>query len=162
MITALGAVYQATHQRADLVRFYREKLGLGDPDHHGGRQFFKVGDLRLEIESTEGADRPTAANDFKPRGPAPRTGLCFIVDDLDAQVVRMKGQGVPFDVDPTQEAGGARVAVCRDPDGNFVTLMSGPRRAPPARRVTPAKAKAKSPAKAKPKAKPKAAARKRR
>ncbi len=118
MVRAVGAIVQATNQRAEVVRFYREKLGLGDPDHAGGRQFFMVGDVRLGID----------AGDARLRGPLPRTSLCFVVDDLDAQVSHMKSLGVPFDVDPTQE-NGARVAVCRDPDGNFVTLMSGPARA---------------------------------
>ena len=127
MITAIGAVVHATHQRTELVRFYREKLGLGDPDHTKGQQFFRIGDLRLGIE----------AGDPKLRGPLPRTGLAFVVDDLDRQVSHMKALGVPFDLE-SHDASGARVAVCRDPDGNFVTLMSGPRlgenRPAPARR----------------------------
>ncbi len=127
MITAIGAIVHATHQRNELVRFYREKLGLGDPDHTKGQQFFRIGDLRLGID----------AGDARLRGPLPRTGLAFVVDDLDRQVSHMKSLGVAFDLEP-HEASGARVAVCRDPDGNFVTLMSGPRlgdnRPAPARR----------------------------
>jgi predicted enzyme related to lactoylglutathione lyase len=117
MVTAVGAIVQATHQRAELVRFYREALGLGDPDAIGGHQYFMVGDIHLGIDS----------GDPRVRGPLPRTGVYFVVDDLEAQVAHMKGQGVAFSVEPVTEAWGARVAVCRDPDGNFVTLMSGPR-----------------------------------
>ncbi|MHB1845297.1 MAG: VOC family protein [Deltaproteobacteria bacterium] len=135
MVRAVGGIVQATTQRAELVRFYREKLGLGDPDQHGGRQFFMVGDVRLGIDG----------GDSRLRGPVPRTGLSFVVDDLEAQVAHMKSLGVPFDLEPTQESGGARVAVCRDPDGNFVTLMSGPsRRAAPVA-VRPPKRSAKKP-----------------
>ncbi len=126
MITAVGAIVHSTSQRNELVRFYREKLGLGDPDHTKGQQFFRLGDVRLGVEGA----------DSRLRGPLPRTGLCFVVDDLDAQVSHMKSLGVPFDVEP-QESGGARLAVCRDPDGNFVTLMAGPRL--PASRVAPAR-----------------------
>jgi predicted enzyme related to lactoylglutathione lyase len=135
MVTAVGAIVHASSQRNELVRFYREMLGLGDPDHLKGQQFFRVGDLRLGIE---GADP-------RLRGPLPRTSLQFVVDDLDAQVAHMKGLGVAFDIDP-QESGGARVAVCRDPDGNFVTLLSGPKL--PGSRVAPAKAPRRSASKA--------------
>ena len=106
MVTAVGAIVQATHQRAELVRFYREALGLGDPDAVGGHQYFMVGDIHLGIDSG---------------------GVYFVVDDLEAQVAHMKQQGIAFNVEPVEENWGARVAVCRDPDGNFVTLMSGPR-----------------------------------
>jgi len=34
---------------------------------------------------------------------------------------------VPFDIEPASDGSGARRAVCRDPDGNFVALLSGPR-----------------------------------
>ena len=136
MITAVGAIVHATSQRNELVRFYREKLGLGSPDHSKGQQFFRLGDVRLGIEGS----------DSTLRGPLPRTGLQFVVDDLDAQVTHMKSLGVPFDVDP-QESGGARIAVCRDPDGNYVTLLAGPKlpgsRVAPARRPTRSKAKSK-------------------
>ena len=147
MVTAVGAIVHATSQRNELVRFYREKLGLGDPDHLKGQQFFRVGDVRLGIE---GADP-------RLRGPLPRTNLYFVVDDLDSQVGHMKAQGVPFDIDP-QESGGARVAVCRDPDGNFVTLMSGPKL--PGSRVAaakePSRSKGKGRSAPKAKARPKA------
>jgi predicted enzyme related to lactoylglutathione lyase len=140
MVTAVGAIVHATSQRNELVRFYREKLGLGAPDHLKGQQFFRVGDLRLGIEGP----------DTRLRGAMPRTNLYFVVDDLDAQVGHMKAQGVPFDIDP-QESGGARVAVCRDPDGNFVTLMSGPKL--PGSRVAAAKAPKRSKGRSAPKAK---------
>ncbi|HUB07992.1 MAG TPA: VOC family protein [Myxococcales bacterium] len=126
MITAVGAIVHSTSQRNELVRFYREKLGLGDPDHTRGQQFFRLGDVRLGVEGS----------DARLRGPLPRTGLYFVVDDLEAQVSHMKSLGVPFDVEP-QDSGGTRVAVCRDPDGNFVTLMAGPRL--PGHRVAPAR-----------------------
>ena len=71
MVTAVGAIVQATHQRAELVRFYREALGLGDPDAVGGHQYFMVGDIHLGIDS----------GDPRLRGPLPRTGVTFVVDD---------------------------------------------------------------------------------
>ncbi len=149
MVTAISAIVQSTTRRADVVRFYREALALGEPDHTQGRDFFMVGDLHLAID----------AGDPRLRGPTPRLGLFFVVDDLEGQVTHMKEAGVSFDLEPTQDSGGTRVAVCRDPDGNFVTLMSGPRRprtrqlarptgkktgkkkAPPAKRSAKAKGK---------------------
>jgi predicted enzyme related to lactoylglutathione lyase len=118
VVTAISAIVQSTTRRADVVRFYREALALGEPDHTQGRDFFMVGDVHLAVD----------AGDPRLRGPLPRLGLFFVVDDLEAQVTHMKESGVSFDVEPSQDPSGTRLAVCRDPDGNYVTLMSGPRR----------------------------------
>jgi catechol 2,3-dioxygenase-like lactoylglutathione lyase family enzyme len=119
VVTAISAIVQSTARRADVVRFYREALALGEPDHTQGRDFFMVGDVHLAVD----------AGDPRLQGPLPRLGLFFVVDDLEAQVSHMKEAGVSFDVEPTPDSSGTRLAVCRDPDGNYVTLMSGPRRA---------------------------------
>jgi catechol 2,3-dioxygenase-like lactoylglutathione lyase family enzyme len=118
VVTAISAIVQSTTRRADVVRFYREALALGEPDHTQGRDFFMVGDVHLAVD----------AGDPRLRGPLPRLGLFFVVDDLEAQVTHMKEAGVSFDIEPSQDPSGTRLAVCRDPDGNYVTLMSGPRR----------------------------------
>lgn len=117
MVTAVRAILHSSPSRADLVRFYREGLGCGDPDHLNGEELFQLGDLHLGVNS----------GDPRLRGPLPRISMTFVVDDLDAQVVHLKGLGVPFELEPTQDVNGTRRAVCRDPDGNFVTLLSGPR-----------------------------------
>jgi catechol 2,3-dioxygenase-like lactoylglutathione lyase family enzyme len=123
MVTAIRAIVHSSPSRADLVRFYREGLGLGDPDHLHGEELFQVGDLHLGVNS----------GDSRLRGPVPRVSITFVVDDLDEQVAHLKSLGIPFDLEPTQDSNGTRRAVCRDPDGNLVTLLSGPR-APGSRR----------------------------
>jgi catechol 2,3-dioxygenase-like lactoylglutathione lyase family enzyme len=146
VVTAISAIVQSTTRRADVVRFYREALALGEPDHTQGRDFFMVGDLHLAID----------AGDPRLRGPLPRIGLFFVVDDLEAQVNHMKEAGISFDLEPTQDPSGTRLAVCRDPDGNFVTLMSGPRR-PRTRQPAPGKKRGPQQAKRSQKAKRKPA-----
>jgi hypothetical protein len=126
MVTAVRAILHSSPSRSDLVRFYRDGLGLGDPDHLQGEELFQVGDLHLAVNSGDG----------RLRGPVPRISITFVVDDLDDQVAHLKGLGVPFEVEPTQDSTGARRAVCRDPDGNFVILLSGPRAAGAKRRDT--------------------------
>ena len=117
MATSIRTISHTTPQRASLVRFYREGLGLGDPEHAGGDELFQFGDLVLRISS----------GDSRLRAPLPRTSLTFQVDDLDERVEHLKAAGVPFDVEPSADGSGNRRAVCRDPDGNFVVLLSGPR-----------------------------------
>ena len=126
MVTAIRAILHSSPSRSDLVRFYRDGLGLGDPDHLHGEELFQVGDLHLTVNSGDG----------RLRGPVPRISITFVVDDLDEQVAHLKSLGVPFEVEPTQDATGARRAVCRDPDGNFVILLSGPRAAGAKRKDT--------------------------
>jgi catechol 2,3-dioxygenase-like lactoylglutathione lyase family enzyme len=151
VVTAISAIVQSTTRRADVVRFYREALALGEPDHTQGRDFFMVGDVHLAVD----------AGDPRLRGPLPRLGLFFVVDDLEAQVTHMKEAGVSFDVEPSQDRSGTRLAVCRDPDGNYVTLMSGPRR-PRGRQLAlkALKGRGKPEAKRKPAKKPVASGRK--
>jgi catechol 2,3-dioxygenase-like lactoylglutathione lyase family enzyme len=117
MGTSIRTILHTTAQRANLVRFYREGLGLGDPEHSSGEELFQVGDVTLRISS----------GDSRLRAPVPRTSLTFLVDDLEEQVEHLKAVGVPFDLEPASDGSGARRAICRDPDGNFVALLSGPR-----------------------------------
>ncbi len=117
MGTSIRTILHTTAQRSNLVRFYREGLGLGDPEHSSGEELFRVGEVTLRISS----------GDSRLRAPVPRTSLTFLVDDLEEHVEHLKAVGVPFDIEPASDGSGARRAVCRDPDGNFVALLSGPR-----------------------------------
>jgi len=126
MVTAVRAILHSSPSRSDLVRFYRDGLGLGDPDHLQGEELFQIGDLHVAVNSGDG----------RLRGPVPRISITFVVDDLDEQVSHLKSLGIPFEVEPIQDSTGARRAVCRDPDGNFVILLSGPRAAGARRRDT--------------------------
>jgi len=117
MATSIRTILHTTTQRSNLVRFYREGLGLGDPEHSSGDESFEVGDLVLRISS----------GDSRLRAPVPRTSVTFLVDDLEERVEHLKALGVPFDLEPAADGSGARRAVCRDPDANLVVLLSGPR-----------------------------------
>jgi uncharacterized glyoxalase superfamily protein PhnB len=117
MTTSIRTILHTTAQRSNLVRFYREGLGLGDPDHSAGEESFQIGDVTLRISSDAS----------RLRAPVPRTSLTFVVDDLEEHVEHLKAAGVPFDIEPSADGHGSRRAVCRDPDGNFVALLSGPR-----------------------------------
>jgi len=117
MATSIRTIQHVTTQRSSLVRFYREGLGLGDPEHASGDELFRMGDVTLGISS----------GDSRLRAPIPRTTLTFLVDDLEEKVDHLKAIGVPFDLEPAADGSGSRRAICRDPDGNFVALLSGPR-----------------------------------
>ena len=54
MVTAVRAILHSSPNRSDLVRFYREGLGLGDPDHLQGEELFQVGDLHVAVNSGDG------------------------------------------------------------------------------------------------------------
>ncbi len=50
--------------------------------------------------------------------------LCLVSEDLQADVARLKSEGVAFISEPTSGHGGlADVAVCRDPDGTLIELL---------------------------------------
>jgi predicted enzyme related to lactoylglutathione lyase len=117
MATSIRTIQHTTSQRSNLVRFYRDGLGLGDPEHAGGEEAFRLGELALGISS----------GDARLHGPVPRTTLTFAVDDLEEKIAHLKALGVPFDAEPSSGGGASRRAICRDPDGNFVILLSGPR-----------------------------------
>jgi catechol 2,3-dioxygenase-like lactoylglutathione lyase family enzyme len=73
----------------------------------------------LEYESHPGRPRPvTHVRD---------TGCAHIaltVDDLDSEYVRLSDAGVSFNSPPQRSPNGyAKVAFCRDADGNFVELV---------------------------------------
>ena len=46
----------------------------------------------------------------------------FDTDDIQAEVRRLAGRGVPIYQQPEHQAGGFWIATCEDPDGNLVQL----------------------------------------
>ena len=81
----------------------------------------KRGALRLLLSGpTSSAGRPMT--DGERPGPGGWNRIHLIVDDLAAQVARLKAEGVTFRNDIVSGPGGSQVLIV-DPSGNFVELF---------------------------------------
>ena len=86
----------------------------------------KRGALRLLLSGpTSSAGRPMA--DGERPGPGGWNRIHLIVDDLAAEVSRLKAEGVKFRNDIVTGPGGSQVLIV-DPSGNFVELFQPGRR----------------------------------
>jgi methylmalonyl-CoA/ethylmalonyl-CoA epimerase len=98
-------------------RFYGEQLGLQFLfDAPPGLSFFQCGETRLMLAPPEGPD--TAGISI----------VYYQVDDLQAAHRALAADGVEFESEPhfitKLGATDLWLAICRDPDGNMVGLMS--------------------------------------
>lgn len=97
--------------------FYRDRLGLTHLfDAPPGMSFFQCGEVRLMLAPPEGPDT---------------SGISIVyyeVEDIDAAHRALAAEGVAFESEPhfIAKAGDYDLwlAICRDPDGNMVGLMS--------------------------------------
>ena len=79
------------------------------------------GPLRLLLSgSTSSAGRPMA--DGARPGPGGWNRIHLITDDLDAEVARLRAEGVPFRNDVVTGPGGSQILI-QDPSGNLVELF---------------------------------------
>jgi predicted enzyme related to lactoylglutathione lyase len=79
------------------------------------------GNLRILLSGPKSsAGRPMT--DGEQPGPGGWNRIHFIVDDLDAEIDRLKGEGVSFRNEVVSGPGGSQVLVV-DPAGNFVELF---------------------------------------
>jgi predicted enzyme related to lactoylglutathione lyase len=86
----------------------------------------KRGALRLLISGpTSSAGRPMA--DGERPGPGGWNRIHLIVDDLSAEVDRLRAAGVKFRNDIVTGPGGSQILIV-DPSGNFVELFQPKRR----------------------------------
>lgn len=84
------------------------------------------GNLRLLLSGPKSsAGRPMADGD-KP-GPGGWNRIHFVVDDLESEIARLQGEGVPFRNKVVTGPGGAQVLLC-DPSGNLIELFQPARR----------------------------------
>jgi len=79
------------------------------------------GNLRLMLSGPESsAGRPM------PDGAKPEPGgwnrIHFVYDDLDAEITRLRAEGVPFRNDIVTGPGGQQILV-QDPSGNLIELF---------------------------------------
>ena len=104
------------------VSFYTTHFGF-EPGHDASPAFAEVlsGNLRLLLAGPESsAGRPM------PDGRKPEPGgwnrIHFVVDDIDAEVERLRGAGVSFRNDIVSGPGGRQVLV-DDPSGNPIEIF---------------------------------------
>ena len=84
------------------------------------------GNLRLLLSGpTSSAGRPMP--DGREPGPGGWNRIHFIVDDIDAEVERLRAAGLPFRNDVVTGPGGSQVLL-KDPSGNLVELFQPGRR----------------------------------
>jgi catechol 2,3-dioxygenase-like lactoylglutathione lyase family enzyme len=87
----------------------------------------KRGALRLLLSGpTSSAGRPMANDGERPK-PGGWNRIHLVVDDIAAEVARLKGEGVKFRNDIVTGPGGSQVLII-DPSGNFVELFQPGRR----------------------------------
>ena len=97
--------------------FYRDQLGLTHLfDAPPGLSFFQCGEVRLMLTPPEGPE--TAGISI----------IYYEVEDIEAARRSLEAEGTPFESAPhfIAKLGDKDLwlAICRDPDGNMVGLMS--------------------------------------
>jgi catechol 2,3-dioxygenase-like lactoylglutathione lyase family enzyme len=104
------------------IAFYTEHLGF-EPGHNASPAFAEVnkGNLRLLLAGpASSAARPM------PDGRTPEPGgwnrIHFVVDDIDAEVERLRAAGLSFRNDVVTGPGGKQILV-DDPSGNPIELF---------------------------------------
>jgi catechol 2,3-dioxygenase-like lactoylglutathione lyase family enzyme len=106
----------------EAIGFYTKHFGF-EPGHNASPAFAEVlrGNLRLLLAGPESsAGRPM------PDGRKPEPGgwnrIHFVVDDIDAEVERLRGAGVRFRNDIVSGPGGRQILV-DDPSGNPIEIF---------------------------------------
>jgi catechol 2,3-dioxygenase-like lactoylglutathione lyase family enzyme len=104
------------------IAFYTEQLGF-EVLSNAAPAFADVkrGNLRLLLAGPKSsAGRPMS--DGTEPGPGGWNRIHFIVDDIDAEVARLRGRGATFRNDIVEGPGGKQILL-QDPSGNFVELF---------------------------------------
>jgi catechol 2,3-dioxygenase-like lactoylglutathione lyase family enzyme len=79
------------------------------------------GNLRLLLSGPTSSAGRAMADGAKP-GPGGWNRIHLIVEDLESEIDRLRGEGVPFRNDVVKGPGGSQVLI-RDPSGNLVELF---------------------------------------
>ena len=120
MLQGIDAVRVFTKDFARARQFYAEILELMPVFAEGDVAMFDTGETKLLLEGVDPAD-PEAL------GYVGRfTGISFRVTDAAAAEAVLSRRGVRFDGAPETQAWGGTLAHFLDPDGNVLTLVSGP------------------------------------
>ena len=103
------------------VDFYTKHLGFEVGINSPAFADVTRGSLRLLLSGpASSAGRPMA--DGARPGPGGWNRIHLITDDLDAEITRLRAEGVPFRNDVVTGPGGAQVLIS-DPSGNLVELF---------------------------------------
>jgi catechol 2,3-dioxygenase-like lactoylglutathione lyase family enzyme len=107
---------------AEAIAFYTGRLGFSLEQQFGpAMAIVRREDLRLWL-----AGPPSSAARPMPDGAKPVPGgwgrIVVTVDDLDAMVASLRGQGVKFRNEIVSGPGGRQI-LCADPSGNLVELF---------------------------------------
>ena len=81
----------------------------------------KRGNLRMLLSGPASSAGRAMADGAKP-GPGGWNRIHFIVEDLEAEMARLREEGVPFRNDVVKGPGGAQVLIS-DPSGNLIELF---------------------------------------
>jgi glyoxylase I family protein len=117
--------YQVTDvERA--IAFYTRQLGF-EPEAHVGKAFGSVsrGRLRL-ILGGPGSSGARQLPDGRTQEPGGWNRILIYVEDLDAEITRLKREGVRFRNDVEAGPGGRQIQI-EDPDGNPIELHEAAR-----------------------------------
>jgi glyoxylase I family protein len=118
--------YQVTDIERSIA-FYTQRLGF-TLEMRAGSAFAAVllGRLRL-ILGGPGSSGSRPMPDGRQQLPGGWNRILIYVDDLDADIERLKGQGVPFRNAVEAGPGGKQIQI-EDPDGNPIELHEAPER----------------------------------
>jgi glyoxylase I family protein len=108
------------------IAFYTQKLGFA-PKEHVGKAFASVslGNLRL-ILSGPGSSGARPMPDGRKQEPGGWNRIVLYVQDLDAQIDRLRKEAIPFRNDIEAGPGGRQIQI-EDPDGNAIELHEAPK-----------------------------------
>ncbi|HEY1751810.1 MAG TPA: VOC family protein [Caulobacteraceae bacterium] len=106
---------------AKAVAFYTEFLDFEVLNNFPAFADVARGNLRLLISGPASSAARPMADGAKP-GPGGWNRIHLIVDDIDAEVARLRAAGAPFRNDVISGPGGKQ-ALVQDPSGNVVELF---------------------------------------
>jgi catechol 2,3-dioxygenase-like lactoylglutathione lyase family enzyme len=103
------------------VDFYTKHFGFTEQFKFPAFADVRRGALRLLISGPDSSAGRPMADGEKP-GPGGWNRIHFICENLQAEIDRLKGEGVPFRNDVVTGPGGSQVLV-QDPSGNLIELF---------------------------------------
>jgi catechol 2,3-dioxygenase-like lactoylglutathione lyase family enzyme len=134
MLTQLTNVQVWVHDQDEALAFYTEKLGLELRDdvtvpEMGNFRWLTVGvpgqDVAITLMAVPGPpvfDEETREQIRALMAKGAASGLFFATDDVRATYEELKGRGVEFQQEPTEQPYGTDAGL-RDPSGNQMRMM---------------------------------------